>query len=145
MPMKTTTREKAIVALESVMARLNVDDDDPDIKDLSAIIEDYRPGMIPSVLSGWLLLQRSNLSAQERATVLASAKDSLELADVEQALRDQWADSELRERDAHAGRGKGASKGRAYTAEEEEGEGDDADHAEDADEADYVSDDEVDL
>jgi hypothetical protein len=100
------------------MARLNVEAEKDDIKDIVTLIEDYRPGMIPSILSGWLLLQRRNLTAQERATVLASAKNSLELADVEQALRDQWADAELRERDSAAGRGKVFAKGKAYAAEE---------------------------
>jgi len=79
------------------MARLNIEENDDDIKDIVSFTEDYRSEMIPSVLSGWLLLQRSNLSAQERATVLASAKNSLELADVERALRDQWAGAATRE------------------------------------------------
>ena len=61
------------------------------------------PYILPSVISGWLLLQRSGLDAQERAPLMAASRNSVELADVEAALRAQWSDSDLTHRDSRKG------------------------------------------
>merc|ERR1712087_875176 len=61
---------------------------------------ELRETLIPPVMAGRLLLQRAGLNAQERAGVLSSAKNSLNLKNIEAALRDQWADVDLKEHDA---------------------------------------------
>ena len=82
------------------MARFNLDEDDVDIKALKEVAMELRETLIPPVMAGWLLLQRAGLNAQERAGVLSSAKNSLNLKNIEAALRDQWADVDLKEHDA---------------------------------------------
>ncbi|CAK0843897.1 unnamed protein product [Prorocentrum cordatum] len=98
---KVTLKEKATDALCSLMARFDLEDDDTDIKALKEVATEARETLIPSVMAGWLLLQRAGLNAQERAGVLSSAKNSLNLKNIEAALRDQWADVDLKEHDAH--------------------------------------------
>ena len=143
MPVKASMKGRGVAALQSIMARLETDDTDPDVKDLAEVLENFRPGMLPPVLSGWLLLQRSGLTAQERATVLASAKNSLDVTAIETALRDQWADAELRERDALAKRNLAK---RAFLGQEEEEPGeqeesDEEDEDDPEDEANFGSED----
>ncbi len=53
---------------------------------------------MPDTFTGWLLLQRSGLAPTERATILATS-GGLELKGIDKALREQWNDSELKERD----------------------------------------------
>ena len=77
---------------------------------LNAVANHWREDLIPALLSGWLLLQRSGLSASERATVVAASsfghgevqedKEKARLAGlaldrVEAALKTQWQDEEL--------------------------------------------------
>ena len=146
MPVKASMKERGVTALQSIMARLETNEEDADVKDLKAVLENFRNSMLPPSLSGWLLLQRSGLNAQERATVLASAKNSLDVSAIEAALRDQWADAELRERDAHTRKAPGFKK--AFLGEDGAEEGDeDAEEAEEEEEAHYGSedDDELDL
>lgn len=139
---------RGIAALQSIMARLEADETDPDVKGLKEVLENFRPGLLPSLLSGWLLLQRSGLTAQERAAVRASAKNSLDVTAIETALRDQWADAELRERDMLSRK---PPLWKAFLVEEADGtedhesdEGEEDDDPED--EADFGSeDDEIDL
>ncbi|CAK0882425.1 unnamed protein product, partial [Prorocentrum cordatum] len=94
---KVTLKEKATDALCSLMARFDLGDDDADIKALKGVATEARETLIPSVMAGWLLLQRAGLNAQERAEVLSSAKNSLNLKNIEAALRGQWADVDLKE------------------------------------------------
>ncbi|CAK0867694.1 unnamed protein product, partial [Prorocentrum cordatum] len=98
---KVTLKEKATDALCSLMARFDLEDDDVDIKALKEVATEARETLIPSVMVGWLLLQRAGLNAQERAGALSSAKNSLNLKNIEAALRDQGADVDLKEHDAH--------------------------------------------
>ena len=81
--------------------------------DLEKVIEivsqTWRNSPLPDLLTGWNLLQKSGLSAQERATILAASSMSvggsaskigaIKLALIESALQTQWQDEELRERD----------------------------------------------
>ena len=99
--------------------------------------------MIPSLRSGWLFLQRSGLSASERATVVAASsfaidetpgaggdKDQRRLAGlaldkIEQALRTQWQDEELLARDNKGDGQKNGKKGeKGYAADEFNSSGD---------------------
>ena len=98
---RASPSEKGIEALENLMGRFDLPEEDDDVAALKTIVLQARSGFLPGTMAGWLLLQRSGLTAQERASVLASAKNSLDLPDIEVALRDQWADAELRERDEH--------------------------------------------
>jgi hypothetical protein len=66
------------------MARFDLEDDDTDIKALKEVATEARETLIPSVMAGWLLLQRAGLNAQERAGVLSSAKNSLNLKNTRQ-------------------------------------------------------------
>ena len=77
------------------------EEDDSDDND----VENDLPEILPSVIRGWLLLQRSGLDAQERAAVLAASRNSLEVMDVEAALRAQWGDNDLTHRDGKKGPG----------------------------------------
>ena len=97
---KITLKERATEALCSLMARFDLDEDDVDIKALKEVAMELRETLIPPVMAGWLLLQRAGLNAQERAGVLSSAKNSLNLKNIEAALRDQWADVDLKEHGA---------------------------------------------
>ena len=120
---KMTVKEKAIQAVESIMARFNLANDDEDIKQLAEVMQHIRTTTIPPSMAGWLLLQRCGLSAQERTTVLASAKNDLSIDKVEKALKDQWSDHDLRERDEHSRRGKDTrKKGMAAFGEDGEDE-----------------------
>ena len=73
----------------------------------------FKENVLPDLLTGWLLLTRSGLNGQERATVLAQASISavangrvkataLQLSNIEQAMQQQWEDQELRDRDRNA-------------------------------------------
>ena len=62
------------------------------------------PDILPDVVFGWMLLQRSGLDASERATILASTQNVLEFDRIEAALRQAWADEDLRRRDDDRGK-----------------------------------------
>ena len=147
-----TTKESLIGTLQKIAAKLPEGGKDSDLHDLLKLIaENWREGPLPSLLSGWHLLQRSQLTPGERATVVAAASMStatksgrsstsehssrmiaLQLPRIELALRTQWQDEELfardeRYREKESRREKGTKKG--YQAEEYEegtsGESDD--------------------
>ena len=71
----------------------------------------WRTSALPPLLTGWHLLQRSGLNPQERATVVASASlqgqggtaSAINLERIEMALRTQWQDEELMQRDEKSG------------------------------------------
>ena len=54
---------------------------------------------IPEFLSGFLLVQRANLDASERANVLAAIRGEFSPQTVATALREQWSDTDLARRD----------------------------------------------
>ena len=62
------------------------------------------PDILPDVVLGWLLLQKSGLDAGERATVLATTRNKLDFDAVEAALRSVWTEADLRNRDQGRGR-----------------------------------------
>ena len=96
-----------------------------DVSSLCQLIDDhFRTDLLPQTFTGWLLLQRSGLSPTEQATIMAASK-SLELPDIELALKNQWGDTELNERDA-----KSKSSFTAEEADDFEAEGQTASHAE---------------
>ena len=90
---------------------------------LKCVAPYWREEVLPQLLTGWNLLQRSMLSPQERSTVIAAASMSvtnpeisqqlaskpgtqtpsrlvaLRLPNIETALRTQWQDEELFARD----------------------------------------------
>lgn len=57
------------------------------------------PDFLPDYLVGFLLLQRSNLDALERANVLAAIRGVFSVRSVERALKEQWSDEDLSKRD----------------------------------------------
>ena len=69
------------------------------------------PDILPDVVLGWLLLQKSGLDAGERATVLATTRNKLDFDAVEAALRSVWAEADLRHRDQGRGRETRAKSG----------------------------------
>ena len=60
---------------------------------------DDLPEILPVEIQGWMLLNGAGLDAGERASVMASAHNSLKLPDVEAALRTQWSESDIELRD----------------------------------------------
>ena len=113
--------------------------------DLEKIIEiisqTWRSSPLPDLLTGWNLLQKSGLSAQERATILAASSMSvgntssklgaIKLALIEQALQTQWQDEELKERDDRGER-RGEKKGTGFNRRAYGAEGSDIDEASDS-------------
>lgn len=88
---------------------------------LNQIQAGWKEGILPSVLSGWVLLNKAGLTGQERATVLAASGMSgrgpaLKLENVETALKQQWEDAELKDRD---GRTRPASGHGVFDSDEE--------------------------
>ena len=61
--------------------------------------EEEEKDFLPSIIQGWLLLQRCGLDWPERKDILASAHNSLRRIDILRALEMQWPDYELLERD----------------------------------------------
>ena len=72
-----------------------------DFTSLCTLLEDFQDGIFPTQFLGWLLLQRSGLGPQERSVILSQSK-GLELNAVEEALKRQWDDTELKEHDGSA-------------------------------------------
>ena len=96
------------------------------------MLEKHREGFFPDTFTGWLLLMRSGLDAQERSAILAKTDDSLRQQDVEQALTRLWMDYDLRERDQK----KGVSVQRGFATVETDGEEEaDRSHHSEGDEA----------
>ena len=62
------------------------------------------PDILPDVVLGWLLLQKSGLDAGERATVLATTRNKLGFDAIEAALRSVWTEADVRNRDQGRGR-----------------------------------------
>lgn len=60
--------------------------------------EDEVPDFLPDHLTGFLLLQRSSLDYGERANILAAIRGQFSVA-VERALKEQWHDKDLLQRD----------------------------------------------
>ena len=89
-------KENATEALCSLMARFDREEDDVDIKALQEVATELRETLIPSVMAGWLLLHRAGLNPQEREGMVSSAQNPLHLKNIESALRDQWADVDLK-------------------------------------------------
>lgn len=96
---ESSLRAKAQQALEELLGEFEIDTSHPSIMVIREMLEAHREDIIPSVLQGWLLLMKSGLSPQERAAVLGSAQNSLDLNRIEKALREQWLDEDLRRRD----------------------------------------------
>ncbi|CAK0864076.1 unnamed protein product, partial [Prorocentrum cordatum] len=123
--------------------RFDLDEDDVDIQALKVAATELRETFIPSVMAGWLLLQRAGLNAQERAGVLSSATNLLNLKNIKAALRNQWADAN-RKRDMSPHKpGKGRAMGlfdeddyveQGYDDEHGEGIGNEASLGDEADE-----------
>lgn len=53
------------------------------------------PDFLPDYLVGFLLLQRSNFDAYERANVLAAIRGVFNVRSVERVLKEQWSDNDL--------------------------------------------------
>ena len=86
---KKTYKERGVEALESLMYRLEIGDQDhKDIRALAEIICEVRENMLPSAMTGWLFLQRSGLSSSERAGALSSSDNSVDFKRIEKGLRD---------------------------------------------------------
>ena len=81
--------------------------DPPESWDLSSEI------FIPEFLAGFLLLHRSGLDAGEKANILAAIKGEFSTVAVARALREQWSDEDLIQRDR-------AKSGTAMMAEGED-------------------------
>ena len=62
------------------------------------------PDLLPDVVLGWLLLQKSGLGAGDRATVLATTRNKLGFDEIEAALRSVCTESDLRHRDQSRGK-----------------------------------------
>lgn len=77
-------------------------------------METHRTEILPPVLMGWILLHKSGLSPPERAAILGSSGNKLELKEVELALREQWLDGDLREHDKRLRRGMAFSAATKY-------------------------------
>ena len=74
--------------------------EDGKLEQLANLIDaHWQDALLPGVLTGWLLLQRSGLNGQERSTVIATSA-TLSQQDIERALKQQWQDTELKERDS---------------------------------------------
>ena len=65
--------------------------------------ESELPEILPDVILGWLLLARSGFDASERANILSSCQNQLGTKAVEKAMRTQWPDRDLQERDQRRG------------------------------------------
>ena len=76
------------------------------------------PDFLPDFLTGFLLLDRSGLDANERANILAAIRGEFSVKNVEKALREQWRDDDLARRDR--------AKQYAHVAHQEEDLDDDA-------------------
>jgi hypothetical protein len=116
-----TNRDKLEALMVKVAEKMGLTEDVPS---LCQLIDDHLTDLLPQTFTGWLLLQRSGLSPTERATIMAASK-SLELPDIELALKNQWGDAELNERDA-----KSKSSFTAEEADDYEAEGQPASPAE---------------
>ena len=55
--------------------------------------------MLPKTMMGHLLLQNDGLTPQERTTVLASTRNKLDLEEITTALKEQWQNWNLQDRD----------------------------------------------
>ena len=51
--------------------------------------------VLPDVIRGWLVLQRSGLSESGKKTVLGSTENTLGRSRIAEALKQQWPDHEL--------------------------------------------------
>ena len=96
--------------LEWLMVKIadKIGRDSEDMKErLPVVDEQFRQELLPIVLTGWMLPQRSRLSAIEQATILSAASMKAKLenqAVLDQTvtgtvLKTQWEESELREGD----------------------------------------------
>ena len=65
---------------------------------------DDLPEVLPNLALGWLFLQKSGLDQQGRNALLAAMKNNMDLGVLESAMRAQWTDDEIRERDVRKGR-----------------------------------------
>jgi hypothetical protein len=115
-------REELLQCFVKVAEKLPDGGTDPALQKLAEVVaSNWRDEVLPSMLTGWHLLQKSMLSPAERSTVIASASmqqpadvstssldketarlKSLELDRIETALRTQWQDEELLARDDRA-------------------------------------------
>ena len=122
-PVKQTRTQQ----LEDLLIEIGVTTNcDENFIKLCKLLDQFQEGIFPTQFLGWQLLQRSGLGPQERSTILAQSQ-GLELNAIEEALKRQWDDTELRERDAKAKRfQEKPSRGRAYYGGDSDG-GDPAD------------------
>ena len=117
-------REELLLNFVRVAEKLPDGGLDKDLLKLVEIVSDHwKDDVLPTMLSGWHLLEKSGLSPAERSTVIASSSmlnieikhgsssssdrdaarlHSLELDRIETALRTQWQDEELMARDERA-------------------------------------------
>ena len=92
--------DKAWRAIQRFSKSIDKDsEEDGDIGALVQLLENHREGFFPDTFTGWLMLMRSGLDAQERSAVLGKTDDSLRQKDVETALMKLWMDYDIKECD----------------------------------------------
>jgi hypothetical protein len=108
---------------------------DPILLELQKLVaERWRDNALPSILTGWHLLNGAGLNATERSAIIATASmnkrddeslDAIDLDRMEKALQLAWPDTELVERDEKAERkeDRKGKKGRAFVADSSASEG----------------------
>jgi hypothetical protein len=97
-----------------------------EVKPLCDLLEHFQEGLFPNQFLGWLVLQRSGLGPQERSVILAQSQ-GLELGPIEEALKRQWDDTELKEHDSKAKRfqERPTKRGRVFLGEDDAGDNSD--------------------
>ena len=123
--------DKPLTPLEELakafaLLELQVGMNDPILLDLQKLVaERWRENALPSILTGWHLLNGSGLNATERSAIIATASmnkrddeslDAIDLNAMEKALQLAWPDTELVERDEKVERkeDRRGKKGRAF-------------------------------
>ena len=79
-------------------------------------------------MMGHLLLQNAGLTPQERTTVLASTRNKLDLDEITTALKEQWQNWTLKERDQRRRNWQPRRRELMYEKEESDDEPDDEAH-----------------
>ena len=120
---------KAFAQLE-----IQVGMNDPVLLELQRLVaERWRENALPSILTGWHLLNGSGLNATERSAIIATASmskrddeslESIDLNAMEKALQLAWPDTELVERDEKVERkeDRRGKKGRAFLVDSSDSE-----------------------
>ena len=84
--------------------------------------EDDLIDILPDVIQGWMLLEKSGLDDLEKSIIQSDIKSKFSLMGVENSLRAHWSDEQVRRRD-------GPEKQSAHYEDEEGDEGEDVDSA----------------